>query len=100
MNQVAPVWFKHERIRDGLYLISEPHYNWLNRPNIWLVRGRDADMLVDTGLGVSRLKLYLADLLDKHLKVVASHVHDRQTLRGLVRKYIEPQQAPLCPGGR
>ncbi|MFC1681497.1 MBL fold metallo-hydrolase [Pseudomonadota bacterium] len=75
MTQVAPVWFQHERVRDGLFRITEPHYNWFNRSNIWLVRGRDADMLVDTGLGVSRLKLYLADLLDKPLKVVASHVH-------------------------
>jgi glyoxylase-like metal-dependent hydrolase (beta-lactamase superfamily II) len=75
MTQVAPVWFEHERIHDGLYRISEPHYTWFNRANIWLVRGRDADMLVDTGLGVSDLRSYLADLLDKPLKVVASHVH-------------------------
>lgn len=75
MTQVASVWFQHERVHDGLYRISEPHYTWFNRANIWLVRGRDADMLVDTGLGVSSLKLYLAVLLDKPLKVVASHVH-------------------------
>ena len=75
MSQVAQNWFSHERIRDDLYLITEPHYHWFNRANIWLVRGRDADMLVDTGLGVSSLKAYLAQLLDKPLKVVASHVH-------------------------
>ena len=72
---VADVWFTHDRVSDDLYKISEPHYRWFNRANIWLVRGRDADMLIDTGLGVSSLKLYLADLLDKPLKVVASHVH-------------------------
>ena len=75
MNRVADARFHRDRIADDLYLISEPHYNCFNRPNIWLVRGRDADMLVDTGLGVSSLKLYLADLLEKPLKVVASHVH-------------------------
>ena len=75
MSAVAETWFEHERINDNLFLISEPHYHWWNRANIWLVRGRDADMLVDTGLGVSNLKLYLTDLLDKPLKVVASHVH-------------------------
>ena len=75
MSQVAQQWFKHDRIRDDLFLISEPHHHWFSRANIWLVRGRDADMLVDTGLGVSSLKLYLAELLDKPLKVVASHVH-------------------------
>lgn len=75
MSQIAPQWFRHERVGDSLFLITEPHYHWWSRANIWLVRGRDADMLVDTGLGVSSLKLYLADLLDKPLKVVASHVH-------------------------
>lgn len=75
MTEVAHTWFKRERIHDDLYLITEPHYTWFNRANIWLIRGRDADLLVDTGLGVSSLKLYLADILDKPLKVVASHVH-------------------------
>lgn len=75
MSAVAEHWFKHNRIRDDLFLIIEPHYHWFSRANIWLVRGRDADLLVDTGLGVSSLKLYLANLLDKPLKVVASHVH-------------------------
>ncbi len=75
MTLIAPRWFTHDRIHDDLYRISEPYYNWFNRANIWLVRGRDADLLVDTGLGVSSLKLYLSDLLDKPLKVVASHVH-------------------------
>jgi len=68
-------WFETQRIRDDLYCITEPHYTWENRANLWLIKGRDADLLIDTGLGVSSLKLYLADLLDKPLKVVASHVH-------------------------
>lgn len=75
MSAVAKHWFKQDRIRDDLFRIFEPHYHWFSRANIWLVRGRDADLLVDTGLGVSSLKLYLANLLDKPLKVVASHVH-------------------------
>ena len=68
-------WFNTDRIRDDLYCITEPYYTWENRANLWLIKGRDADMLIDTGLGVSSLKLYLSDLLDKPLKVVASHVH-------------------------
>ena len=75
MKPVAQPWFQTKRFRDDLYCITEPHYAYYNRANIWLIRGRDADLLVDTGLGVSSLKLYLADLLDKPLKVVASHVH-------------------------
>lgn len=68
-------WFQTERIRDDLFRIGEPCYNWKNRANLWLVKGRDADLLIDTGLGVSSLKLYLAEQLDKPLKVVATHVH-------------------------
>lgn len=68
-------WFETERIGDGLYCITEPHYTRVNRANLWLIKGRDADLLIDTGLGVSSLKRYLADVLDKPLKVVASHVH-------------------------
>ncbi|MEM7561955.1 MAG: MBL fold metallo-hydrolase [Pseudomonadota bacterium] len=75
MKSVKQPWFETERIRDDLYCISEPHFNWRERANIWLIKGRDADLLIDTGLGVSSLKLYLAELLDKPLKVVASHVH-------------------------
>jgi glyoxylase-like metal-dependent hydrolase (beta-lactamase superfamily II) len=75
VKPVRQPWFETQRIRDGLYCITEPHYTRENRANLWLIRGRDADMLIDTGLGVSSLKLYLADLLDKPLKVVASHVH-------------------------
>lgn len=72
---IATPWFQKERIRDDLYCITEAQYSPAMRANIWLVRGRDAYLMIDTGLGVSSLKLYLADLIDKPLKVVASHVH-------------------------
>ena len=75
IKPVAKPWFHTQRIRDDLYCITEPAYTWENRANLWLIKGRDSDLLIDTGLGVSSLKLYLADLLDKPLKVVASHVH-------------------------
>ncbi len=75
MKTVRDPWFETERIRDGLFCITEPGYTRVNRANLWLIRGRDADLLIDTGLGVSSLKAYLADMLDKPLKVVASHVH-------------------------
>jgi glyoxylase-like metal-dependent hydrolase (beta-lactamase superfamily II) len=76
MNKpLAPFWYHRERIRDDLYLITEPHYTWENRANLWLILGRDANLLIDAGLGVSSLKLHLADVLDRPLKVVATHVH-------------------------
>lgn len=75
MPQIANNWFDRERIGDDLYRIFEPNYRWHSRANIWLISGRDANLLVDTGLGVASLKTYLAPFLDKPLIAVASHVH-------------------------
>ncbi len=75
MKSVQQPWFETRRYSDDLYCITEPFYRWENRANLWLIKGRDADLLIDTGLGVSSLKRYLAGVLDKPLKVVASHVH-------------------------
>lgn len=102
MNKtVQQPWFQTERIRDDLYCITEPHYCRENRANLWLVKGRDSDLLIDTGLGVSSLKLYLADLLDKPLKVVASHVHfdHSGSCHEFEQVYIhENEHQALCSG--
>lgn len=80
MPQPAPKpiceqWFSTQKIQEGLYLITEPHYYWWNRANLWLVKGQKFDLLIDTGLGVSSLRHYLASLLDKPLLAIATHVH-------------------------
>ncbi|MBA3923830.1 MAG: MBL fold metallo-hydrolase [Nostocaceae cyanobacterium] len=72
---VSDCWFSTQKIHDGLYLITEPHYYWYNRANLWLIKGRDRDLLIDTGLGVSSLRHYIASLLDKPLLAIASHIH-------------------------
>ncbi|NEQ28272.1 MAG: MBL fold metallo-hydrolase [Microcoleus sp. SIO2G3] len=68
-------WFSTQKISDDLYLITEPHYYWFNRANLWLIKGRDRDLLVDTGLGVSSLRQHIASLIDKPLLAIASHIH-------------------------
>jgi len=72
---VCDQWFSTQRISDNLYLITEPHYYWYNRANLWLIKGRTHDLLIDTGLGVSSLRHYIADLIDKPLLAIASHIH-------------------------
>lgn len=72
---VCESWFSTQRIDEGLYLITEPHYHWYNRANLWLIKGRTQDLLIDTGLGVSSLRLYIASLIDKPLLAIASHIH-------------------------
>lgn len=73
-NRLSP-WFSTQRISDNLYLITEPHYYWWNRANLWLIKGRTQDLLIDTGLGVSSLRQHIAALLDKPLLAIASHIH-------------------------
>jgi glyoxylase-like metal-dependent hydrolase (beta-lactamase superfamily II) len=65
-KKVCDSWSATQRIDEGLYLITEPHYYWYNRANLWLIKGRDQDLLIDTGLGVASLRQHLqaGDVLD------------------------------------
>lgn len=98
---VCESWFKTDRIRDDLYLLSEPHYYWWNRANCWLIKGRTQDVLLDTGLGVASLRRYMASLIDKPLLAVASHIHFDHAagLHEFDQRAIHADEAePLCRG--
>ncbi len=47
----------------------------LMRCNIWHVRGRDRDLVIDTGMGVASLVDEMSDLIDKPITAVATHGH-------------------------
>jgi glyoxylase-like metal-dependent hydrolase (beta-lactamase superfamily II) len=72
---VADPWFVVETAGDGIRLISEPHVHPLLRCNVWHVRGRDVDLVVDTSLGLRPLRHLVTDDLDHALLAVATHVH-------------------------
>ncbi len=47
---VVDDWFARQQLTDGITLFTEPHIDpWL-QPNTWHVRGRDQDLLIDTGI--------------------------------------------------
>lgn len=73
---LADRWFERTRVDDSITLIWEPHVIPLMRCNIWHVRGRDRDLVIDTGMGVGKLVEEIADLLDKPVTAVATHGHD------------------------
>jgi len=73
--QIADRWFETRRIDDDITLLWEPHVIPLMRCNIWHVRGRDRDLLIDTGMGISGLKEATRDLIDKAVIAVATHTH-------------------------
>ena len=56
-------------------LLTEPHVHPLIRCNIFHVRGRDRDLIVDTGVGVASVRSELADVLDRPAVAVATHIH-------------------------
>ena len=45
---VADPWFVTRPVSDGVTLITEPHVHPLLRCNVWHVRGRDRDLVIDT----------------------------------------------------
>lgn len=73
--QIAQRWFEIRRISDDITLLWEPHVIPLMRCNIWHVRGRDRDLLIDTGMGIASLRQAMAPLIDKPITAVATHTH-------------------------
>ena len=73
--KLADKWYERKKISDEITLIFEPHVHPLLQCNIWFVRGRDRDLLIDTGLGISSLKDEIQDLTDKPLLALATHIH-------------------------
>jgi glyoxylase-like metal-dependent hydrolase (beta-lactamase superfamily II) len=59
----------------GVTLIHEPWIKPFFRCNMWHVRGRDRDLLFDSGLGHFSLKRHVAVVAERPLLCVASHTH-------------------------
>lgn len=72
---VTDRWFATTQIRDGLSVIVEPGVHFLLRANIWHLRGRDRDLIIDTGLGVGSLREQLPNLFERDPIVVVTHAH-------------------------
>jgi glyoxylase-like metal-dependent hydrolase (beta-lactamase superfamily II) len=68
-------WWHIERVDDTITHLIEPHVDELLRCNVWHVRGRDRDLLIDTGMGISSLAAAGSELFEKDLVVVLTHTH-------------------------
>ncbi len=76
MERIPPErWYRTERVGDDVTLIEEPFIKAFYRCNIWHVRGRDRDMLVDSGMGVVSLRAHVPLVTERALTAVASHTH-------------------------
>ncbi len=76
MNRAHPKdWYRLRPQSDGITWIDEPHILEFYRCNIWHIRGRDRDMMVDSGMGVVSLRHWVPLVSERPLDAVASHTH-------------------------
>jgi glyoxylase-like metal-dependent hydrolase (beta-lactamase superfamily II) len=71
----AADWWRVTPLSDGVTLVDEPHILPFYRCNVWHIRGRDGDMLVDSGMGVVPLRQWVPLVTERPLQAVASHTH-------------------------
>src|SRR5690348_1458889 len=71
----AKDWYRIRRFADDITLIDEPHIKEFYRCNMWHLRGRDRDLLFDTGLGHFSLRQHVALVRERPIVCVASHSH-------------------------
>ncbi len=106
-------------------MLTEPFVNPYVRANIWHLKGRDADLLVDTGMGLAPLAPEIETPAGKPLIVAATHIHldhvgslheftlragpaasaadfstmpDRATYADMFRVLADPVTRPPAPG--
>lgn len=74
-TEVAKDWYRVIPVDDRISLIRELHVApWL-RCNMWHVRGRTHDLLIDSGMGLRPLKQEIAALAERPVTVISTHCH-------------------------
>lgn len=68
-------WYATAAVDHDIVHLYEHHIEPFYRCNIWFVRGRDRNLLFDSGLGAVSLVDQFPWLTDKPLLAVASHTH-------------------------
>ena len=68
-------WFSKTAVDAKTTMLTEPFVHDFMRANIWHLRGRDVDLLVDTGMGICPLAPEIDTPAGKPLLVVATHIH-------------------------
>ncbi len=71
----APDWFRKRPAAPDLMVLDEPCVDDVFRSNIWHLRGKDIDLVIDTGLGLRSLSAALDLTPGKPVLAFATHVH-------------------------
>ncbi|RUR03365.1 MBL fold metallo-hydrolase [Labedella endophytica] len=73
---VVDPWFRVVPSADGRILrVDEPHVDPLVAANVWIVRGRERELVVDTGLGIVSIDEAVPGLSGRDPLVVVTHAH-------------------------
>jgi len=90
-------WYESRTLSDGVTWIFEPHIKEYYRCNIWHVRGRDRDLLVDSGMGVVSLREQIPLLSGRPILAVASHTHFDHigTHHEFTERAVHPDEAEI-----
>lgn len=67
-------WFTRREVAKGIWHIEEPAYRADYRCNIFLLQGFDADLVIDSGLGLASLREFITPLSENPI-LIASHSH-------------------------
>jgi len=67
--------FTIQSFANDVYLIRESHVAWWLRCNIWFIKGREKNLIIDTGMGLWPLKEKLLRLSDNQILAVMTHSH-------------------------
>ncbi|PZF77611.1 MBL fold metallo-hydrolase [Aestuariivirga litoralis] len=68
-------WYELRPAGPGLSHIVERHVAPWMRCNMWLIHGRDTNLLIDTGMGLRPIKPEIAALGEKPVTAVCTHCH-------------------------
>ena len=81
---------------NGVTRIWEPHVHPLEQANFWHIKGRDRDLLVDSGMGIVPLRESFPDLFgDKEIIAVATHTHidHMGAIHEFDQRWVHPAEA-------
>ena len=68
-------WYEIHQVDTGLSRILESHVVPWMRCNMWLIHGRDRNLLIDSGMGLRPLKPEIAALTERPVAAVCTHCH-------------------------
>ncbi|MBK5354501.1 MBL fold metallo-hydrolase [Pseudomonas sp. TH41] len=68
-------WYERQQVGKDLTCLSEPHVHRYFAANFFHLRGRDADLVIDFGMGLRPLRPCLDLEVNKPVIAVATHIH-------------------------